>query len=67
MIIAVANVKFSPNLGDGLLAECLEAELARGGAQTLAIDIAGREAFGEGLRNRRAILSLLEMAPGPVR
>lgn len=66
-MIAVANVKFSPNLGDGLLAECLEAELRRGGAETLAIDIAGREAFGEGLRNRRAILSLLELAPGPIR
>lgn len=67
MMIAVANVKFSPNLGDGLLAECLEAELRRGGAQTLAIDIAGREGFGGGLRNRQAILSLLELAPGPVR
>lgn len=67
MIIAVANVKFSPNLGDGLLAECLEAELRQSGAQTLAIDIAGRKAYGEGLRNRRAIMSVLEMLPGPLR
>jgi len=27
--IALLNVKYSPNLGDGLLSECLEAELAR--------------------------------------
>jgi len=67
MIIAVANVKFSPNLGDGLLAECLEAELREGGAETLAIDIAGREAYGQGLQNRRAIMTLLEFFPGPIR
>ena len=28
MKIALLNVKFSPNLGDGLLCECLERELA---------------------------------------
>lgn len=67
MIVAVANVKFSPNLGDGLLAECLEAELRAGGAETLAIDLAGRQAYGEGLRHRQAIMTLLEAAPGPLR
>jgi hypothetical protein len=42
--IALLNVKYSPNLGDGLLAECLERELsaALGGAEVFSIDIAGR-------------------------
>jgi len=68
--VAVVNVKFSPNLGDGLLAECLEAELRAStpGLETVAIDLAGRTAYGEGgMRNRRAALSILAMMPGPVR
>jgi polysaccharide pyruvyl transferase WcaK-like protein len=69
MIIGVLNVRYSPNLGDGLLAECLEAELAsiRPGIETRSIDLAGRTAYGEGLKHRRAILALLESAPGLVR
>ena len=39
MIIGVLNVRYSPNLGDGLLAECLEAELRsiRPGIETRSI------------------------------
>ena len=69
MIIGVLNVRYSPNLGDGLLAECLEAELRsiRPGIETRSIDLAGRTAYGDGLKHRRAILALLESAPGVVR
>ena len=44
MKIALLNVKFSPNLGDGLLSECLERELAHAlpGVEVVAIDLAGR-------------------------
>ena len=46
MKIALLNVKFSPNLGDGLLSECLERELAEAlpGATVVSIDLAGRAA-----------------------
>ncbi len=69
MIVGALNVKYSPNLGDGLLAECLEAELAANGPdiRTVAIDLAGRTAYGDGMRHRRAVLSLLEAAPGGLR
>ncbi|RYG02052.1 MAG: polysaccharide pyruvyl transferase family protein [Caulobacteraceae bacterium] len=67
MIVGTLNVKYSPNLGDGLLAECLEAELRSSGVETRSIDLAGRTAYGEGLKHRRAILTVLEHAPGIVR
>ena len=70
MRVAVLNVKFSPNLGDGLLAECLEAELrtAIPGLETVPIDLAGRTGYGEGgMRNRRMALTVLDAMPGPLR
>lgn len=78
--IALLNVKYSPNLGDGLLAECLERELAEalGNAEVFSIDLAGREGWDDGVadgddghgdgNNRRARrLALLERLPGPLR
>lgn len=72
--IALLNVKFSPNLGDGLLAECLERELAQAlgnGAQVHSIDIAARVKWPRGgaggLRAtlRQRILAALErLTPG---
>ena len=69
MIIGALNVKYSANLGDGLLAECLEGELRACGPdiQTLALDLAGRTDYGDGLRGRRAVLSLLDATPQPLR
>jgi polysaccharide pyruvyl transferase WcaK-like protein len=70
VIIATLNVKFSPNLGDGLLAECLEAELRANGddVRTVAIDLAGRKSYGEGgVRHRRAVMAMLDGAPKPLR
>ena len=64
--IALLNVKFSPNLGDGLLSECLERELARAlpGADVLAIDLAGRRDYrGHGPSRRGAAIALLQRLP----
>jgi polysaccharide pyruvyl transferase WcaK-like protein len=68
--IAAFNVKFSPNLGDGLLSECLEAELRTpgNGVETLSLDLAGRLDYGQGgLQHRRLALAVLEHLPAPVR
>ena len=69
--IALLNVKYSPNLGDGLLSECLEAELARSfagiapGTQVFSIDIAGRRAYPAIAPSQRArMIALLESLPG---
>jgi len=68
MKLAIFNVKFSPNLGDGLLTECLEGELrATGKVEAVSIDLAGREEYGQGLRNRRVALTILENSPQVLR
>ncbi len=69
MQILLLNVKYSANLGDGLLSECLEAELARqpGVTAVTSLDLAGREAYGDGWRNRRVALAVLERLPGMLR
>ena len=66
MKIALLNVKFSPNLGDGLLCECLERELAVAlpGAEVVSIDLAGRRHFrGHGPSRRGRVIALLEALP----
>ncbi len=67
--IAIFNVKHSPNLGDGLLAECLEAELraACPGLHVVALDLAGRGDYGAGGGMRRVKLAVLERLPRPLR
>jgi polysaccharide pyruvyl transferase WcaK-like protein len=63
--IRLFNVKYSPNLGDGLLSECLEKALIALGADddTWSIDLAARKAYGDGLAARRHILSTLDRMP----
>lgn len=66
MKIALLNVKYSPNLGDGLLSECLEAELtsALPGAEVFSIDLAGRRAYPDLGPSRRAhAIWVLEALP----
>jgi polysaccharide pyruvyl transferase WcaK-like protein len=64
MRIALFNVKYSPNLGDGLLAECLERELADSQTEATTLDLAGRLDYGDGLsRHRRSVLAILDHSP----
>lgn len=68
--IALLNVKYSPNLGDGIIAECLENEIRRllPGADVVSVDLAGREAFGTGLDGHRgAVLAFLDTLPRGLR
>lgn len=67
--IALINVRYSPNLGDGLLSECLEAELGRHlpGASFVTVDLAGRTAYGGGSRWRGPLMTVLLLAPSGLR
>jgi polysaccharide pyruvyl transferase WcaK-like protein len=50
MKIAILNVKYSPNLGDGIIAECIEDQLARriDGLDIFSLDIGGKDDYGSG-------------------
>lgn len=67
--VRIFNVKYSPNLGDGLLSECLEQALVEAGAapDTWSVDLAGRTAYGAGSSARTAQMRLLEAVPGELR
>ena len=67
--VRLFNVKFSPNLGDGLLSECLENALIERGAasDTWSIDLAARTAYGDSMAGRALIMTVLQSLPGPVR
>ena len=68
--VGIFAVKFSPNLGDGVIAECLEGELRRAvpGLVPLSIDLAGRTSFSRTHGSqRRRLLSLLEWLPQGLR
>lgn len=63
--IACLNVKYSPNLGDGLLSECLERALIDCGAdpRTGSVDLAGRNGYGDAMAGRGAAMAVLEALP----
>ena len=65
MNIKLLNVKYSPNVGDGLLVHCLESELHRSDNAILvsSIDLAGRTGYLDSLVHREKILSILESTP----
>ncbi|MBB4567179.1 polysaccharide pyruvyl transferase family protein [Rhizobium leucaenae] len=67
MKIVVFNVKYSENLGDGLLARCVEAGLTKdaGHIEVETIDLAGREGFGMGGSSgrRQQALKVLHRLP----
>jgi polysaccharide pyruvyl transferase WcaK-like protein len=67
--IRLFNVKYSPNLGDGLLSECLEHALVELGANrdSWSIDLAGRKAYGDGIAGRSHLLSALDAMPDVIR
>jgi polysaccharide pyruvyl transferase WcaK-like protein len=67
--IVIINVKYSPNLGDGAIAECLEMQLARAlpGARVESVDIGGRDDFGSGgsiAGQRLALMQRVNSLPG---
>jgi len=68
--IILFNVKFSANVGDGVIAECLESTIRnlRPSAIVTSIDLAGRTQYGSGsVRNRAMILRVLEALPAQLR
>lgn len=67
--IRIFNVKYSPNLGDGLLSECLERALIDCGADpdTWSIDLAARTSYGTGGQARALQMQLLGSLPRSVR
>lgn len=67
---ALFNVKYSPNLGDGIIAECLETALSRcePPLRAFSIDMAGRTEFDPSVgRNRSVILKVIERMPAAMR
>jgi polysaccharide pyruvyl transferase WcaK-like protein len=65
MKVVVFNVKYSENLGDGILAMCIEKGLMRG-AETLeveTVDLAGRNAFGMTHSRRQWAIRILHRLP----
>ena len=68
--VRLFNVKFSPNLGDGILSEALENSLRALGSDrrgTFSVDLAARTAYGPGAVSRSMLLKLLNMTPPAVR
>lgn len=70
MKITLLNVKYSQNLGDGIIAECFEHALrqAPGVTQVQSCDLAGRVQFdGKGNQVRQTTRQLLDRLPRSIR
>ncbi|MEZ5815616.1 MAG: polysaccharide pyruvyl transferase family protein [Hyphomicrobiaceae bacterium] len=68
MRVAIFNVKYSPNLGDGIIAECLETALRRRtGWHVVSLDLAGRTAYRSDAAPRRRSLALQLLRAMPQR
>jgi polysaccharide pyruvyl transferase WcaK-like protein len=69
MRVALLNLRYSPNLGDVLLCECLEYGVRQAvpGVDVLQLDITGRRDFAQGSARRLAALAVLQRLPRPVR
>lgn len=68
--VVLFNVKYSPNLGDGLLSECLERELMRSlpDCEVVSVDLAGRTEYPASHGRARGLaLALLDRCPAPLR
>ncbi|EWH09416.1 polysaccharide pyruvyl transferase [Catenovulum agarivorans DS-2] len=68
MKIVILNVKYSPNLGDGAIAECLEMQIASSviNSQVSSIDIGGMEDYGVGgsiVSQKLSLTRLLDCLP----
>lgn len=69
MRIAIFNVRYSPNLGDGILSACLEGELRASGEDidVQAYDLAGRVEYGQKSRRRAFAIRILGFLPSAIR
>lgn len=69
MNVKLLNVKYSPNVGDGLLVDCLEAHLrsVEGMQATSSIDLAGRTAYNASSVHREKMMWVLESVPTAIR
>lgn len=67
MRVALLNLRYSPNLGDVLLCECLEFGLRKAGSDVLQLDITGRRDFPKGSTKRLAALAIMQRLPQVVR
>ena len=67
MKVVTFNVKYSPNLGDGVIAECLEGELARRitDIRIEALDLAGRTNRNNTARSGHRVLALKALQKMP--
>jgi len=68
--VRLFNVKFSPNLGDGLLSEALEDALRELGShpdRTFSVDMAARTSYGPGSASRSLLLKVLNRAHPTIR
>ena len=67
--VRIFNVKYSANLGDGLLSECLEDALINCGAspETWSVDLAGRTQYGGGAGGRSLQMRVLQSIPAALR
>lgn len=61
----ILNVAYSPNLGDGLIAECLRFGLTSSTPPIEArfIDLAGRESFSQGLKSKKRFNAIRAILP----
>jgi polysaccharide pyruvyl transferase WcaK-like protein len=68
MRLAILNMKYSPNLGDGVIAECLEASIRdRTGWKVVSVDLAGRTAYPTPRSGRVRLAALLMLKQLPQR
>ena len=70
MKIVLVNVRYSPNLGDGVIADCLEKALIDRlpGVEIVTCDLAGRADYAPGHgRARGAVLKFLGLLPDAIR
>jgi polysaccharide pyruvyl transferase WcaK-like protein len=67
MRVALLNLRYSPNLGDVLLCECLEFGIRKAGPDVLQLDITGRRDFPKENRSRLAMLAVLQRLPRALR
>lgn len=67
--IAVFGLPYSPNVGDGVISDCIESEIIKilPAAEVVKIDLSGRTGIGTSQINRELALKVLNTFPKPMR